>query len=123
MPLVVIRRKKGDFKRDRALRLGDAMVKIVARHLKVAPREVEVRVRNFKRHDINCPTVGIEIDTGNGAKRWRLTERKQIALRIEKDLADTKLIPSKFLSPSGPYLWLRILGSAFVPIGFPQKAR
>jgi hypothetical protein len=123
MPLVTINRDRKAFNDVQSRKLRDALCEIVAGILCVDPRTVEVRVRNIGPMDINFAPVGIEIDTGMGAKSWRMHNRKKIALGIANHVAKEKLIPERLLGPSKSYAWLRVVGSAFVPIGHPDHAR
>ena len=123
MPLVVIRRKRKEFRKSRAIKLRDAIVGIVAKWLEVKPHEVEVRIRKFKKDDVNCPVLAVEIDTGSARNGWRLEQRERLSFLIQRDIKKTGIIPRRLLSRTGPYVWMRVVGSSFVPIGFPKAKR
>jgi hypothetical protein len=130
MPLVTIQqdcrsahRPFRDENIEELIRFRDTVHHSVAQHLKVELGEVEIRVRDTGLLDVNCAPIGVEIDTGSGKDSWRKEARVALAQAIAKDIHDSRIIPKKYLRSDGCYVWIRIVESAFVPIGFPRLAR
>ncbi|MCE9541340.1 hypothetical protein K8R03_02145 [Candidatus Kaiserbacteria bacterium] len=124
MPCITVTRDPAKLIDPQATRLGYALEAAVVSALKVKPHEVEFRVRDFGPLDRNHPPIAIEIDTGKGKDGWRATNRMELAKQIAASVVKADIIPASLLDPKeGPYAWLKIVDSAFVPLGFPDEAR
>jgi hypothetical protein len=91
--------------------------------LKVNFDQVEVRVRDIGKFDVNYMPIGIEIDTGTGKGRRRVKQREALATEIAARIHRTGVMEDAWLGADRSYVWIRMCESAFVPIGFPDSAR
>lgn len=123
MPLATIWRDPKLVSDKKAVTIRNHLHKAMVEVLRVKPEEVELRVRDIGRLDKNYMPVGIEIDTGTGKDQWRVNARVDIATRIAAAINRSRAIPATWQGPNGPYVWLRVCESAFVPIGHPEALR
>ena len=123
MPLITIWRDHRVVEDQKAVELRDLLREAVAEALKVKVVDVEARVLDVGPFDINYAPVGIEIDTGGGKKRWRVNHRTELVKFVAQRVAEAEILPREWLGPGKSYVWLRVVESAFVPIGFPHLAR
>ena len=123
MPLVTIWRDPRHVTDEKIIAFRDIMPTAVREYLKTKPEEVEVRVRDIGPLDINFAHIGIEIDTGSGKGRWRAEKKTKIAKKIAEFVHLTLPQPKERFGHNSSYVWIRIVESAFVPIGHPEHAR
>lgn len=123
MPLVTIWRDPQIVDDETAVAIRDILLQAVARTLQVPEKNIEVRVRDTGRLDINTVPIGIEIDTGPGKDRHRINERRKLVSQIADHLFKTNILEHEWMGPDKSYVWIRIFESSFVPIGHPENAR
>lgn len=123
MPLATIWRDPKKVTSTKAAAIRNVVHFAVQATLKVEPEEVEIRVRDIGPLDLNYMPIGVEIDTGAGKDRWRIEQKKAIAIEVAERISASNLLEADWIGPDKSYVWLRICESSFVPIGHPDHAR
>lgn len=123
MPLATIWRDPKLVDDKKAVAIRDVVQFAVQEALGVNLDEVEVRIRDIGRLDINYMPIGIELDTGTGKNRNRVKRKKELATEIAGRIARAEVLEPKWIGPDKSYVWIRICESSFVPIGHPDHAR
>lgn len=123
MPLVTIWRDSKVVNDKKAIAIRDVVQLAVQTALQVDLDHVEVRVRDIGPLDINYKTIGIEIDTGTGKRRWRVRKKKDLVCEIARRIHGAEVLKADWIGPDKSYAWIRICEGTFVPIGHPDQAR
>ena len=123
MPLATIWRDPNLVDDKKAVAIRDVVQFAVQETLGVSLDEVEVRVRDIGRLDVNYMPIGIELDTGIGKKRNRVKRKKKLATEIAERIFRAEVLEPEWVGPDKSYVWIRICESSFVPIGHPDHAR
>ena len=123
MPLATIWRDPKLVDDKKAVAIRDVVQWAVRETLDVSLDEVEVRVRDIGRLDINYMPIGIELDTGTGKNRTRVKRKKELATEIAERISRAEVLKPEWIGPDKSYIWIRICESSFVPIGHPDHAR
>lgn len=123
MPLATIWRDPKLVDDKKAISIRDVVQFAVQETLQVELGEVEVRIRDIGRLDINYMPIGIELDTGTGKNRNRVKRKKELATEIADRISRSEVLNPEWVGPDKSYVWIRICESSFVPIGHPDHAR
>ncbi len=104
-----------------AVKIRDGLHKAVVEAIRVKAEDVELRVREVSRLDINSGPLSIEIDCGPGKESWRVNDCRSILLEINRLLILSDTIPKEFREKGRSNMWLRIYAKgASMPIGCPS---
>ena len=104
-----------------AVKIRDGLHKAVVKTIRVKAEDVELRVREVRRLDINSGPLSIEIDCGPGKESWRVNDCQNILLEINRLLLLSDTIPKQFREKGRSNIWLRIYAKgASMPIGCPN---
>lgn len=104
-----------------AVKIRDGLHKAVVEAIRVKAEDVELRVREVSRLDVNSGPLSIEIDCGPGKESWRVNDCQNILLEINKLLILSDTIPKEFRKKGRSNMWLRIyVKGASMPIGCPN---
>lgn len=122
MVCVTITRNARRVNGDTVSRIRDALHEAVVEVMRVKPEDVELRIRETSRLDINSGVLTIEIDTGPGKDGWRLAEGREIILKINEFLIKRDVVPKDLQRKGKSNMWLRVYAKgASLPIGCPDK--
>ena len=118
MALITIRRDKKWVTKKESLAIRNAFHRAMVKVLKVKPKDVEVRLRKIKRHDLNSGRLAIEIDTGPGNDSLRIKQCYNILLRTNAHIIADDVVPKRLRKKGRSNMWLRIFAKgASMPIG------
>lgn len=123
MPLATIWRDPKVVDDKQAVAIRDVVLWAFRETLDVNLDEVEVRVRDIGRLDINYMPIGIKLDTGTDKNHNRVKRKKGLATEIADRISRSEVLKPERIGPDKSYVWIRICESAFVPIGHSDHAR
>lgn len=122
MVCVTITRNARRVNGDTVTRIRDALHEAVVEVMRVKSEDVELRIRETSHLDINSGVLAIEIDSGPGKDGWRLTEEREIILKINEFLVKRNIVPEQLQRKGKSNMWLRVYAKgASLPIGCPDE--
>ena len=120
MVCVTITRKAGVVDDASVIKVRDALHLAIMEVMGVKFQDVELRVRDQNRLDVNSGWLAVEIDTGPGKNERRIAQCRDILLKLNEAIKSSILPQLRGKGISN--LWLRIYAKgASMPIGCPKQ--
>jgi hypothetical protein len=101
------------------VKIRDSFHRAVVKVIKVNEEDVELRVRDCGRFDVNTAALAVDIDCGPGKDNWRIEVCRTLLEEISESVMADKVVE---IGPDGSNVWLRVfVKGASMPLGHPDR--